>query len=64
MALTARQAELLSLLEEGRTNAELAAAMGVAPATVKTMLERLYQRAGVANRVELLAWARKGKTPK
>lgn len=64
VALTARQAELLSLLEEGRTNAELAAAMGVAPATVKTMLERLYQRAGVANRVELLAWVRRGKTPR
>lgn len=59
IALTSRQAELLALLEEGRTNAELAAAMGIAPATVKTMLERLYQRSGAANRVELLAWARR-----
>jgi DNA-binding CsgD family transcriptional regulator len=55
--LTARQLELLGHVRRGLSNAEIAAAMGNAPSTVKTMLERLYQRAGVANRVELLAWA-------
>jgi DNA-binding NarL/FixJ family response regulator len=56
--LTERQIELLGLLERGLTNALIAEAMGVAASTVKTMLERLYERAQVANRVELLAWWR------
>jgi DNA-binding CsgD family transcriptional regulator len=56
--LTERQLELIGHLRRGLSNAEIAAAMGNAPSTVKTMLERLYQRAGVANRVELLAWAK------
>jgi DNA-binding NarL/FixJ family response regulator len=57
--LTERQRELLGHVRRGLSNAEIAAAMGNAPSTVKTMLERLYQRTGVANRVELLAWAEK-----
>jgi len=57
--LTDRQIELLEHLRRGLTNAEIAEAMGNAPSTVKTMLERLYERTGVANRVELLAWAQK-----
>jgi DNA-binding CsgD family transcriptional regulator len=56
VALGARQTELLDLLGRATPNAELGAAMGIAPSTVKTMLERLYARAGVANRVELLSW--------
>jgi DNA-binding CsgD family transcriptional regulator len=56
--LTARQRELLALLEKGLTNAEIARALGVAAPTVKTTLERLYRRAEVGNRVELLAWWR------
>jgi len=58
-SLTARQRELLDHLGKGLTNAELATAMGIRAATVKTMLERLYRLAGVTNRVELLAWARR-----
>lgn len=58
LALTPRQRELLELLEKGLTNAELASALRVAAPTVKTTLERLYRRAGVGNRVELLAWWR------
>lgn len=56
--LSARQLELIGLTDRGLTNAEIASAMDIAPATVKTMLERLYRHTGVANRVELLAWAR------
>jgi DNA-binding NarL/FixJ family response regulator len=57
--LTERQLELIAHLRRGLSNAEIATAMGNAPSTVKTMLERLYQRAGVGNRVELLAWVDK-----
>jgi len=56
--LSARQLELLGLVERGLSNAEIGRAMGIAPSTVKTTLERLYGQAGVANRVELIAWAR------
>lgn len=55
--LTARQAELLELLALGLTNAEIAARLDVAASTVKTLLERLYRRAGVSGRVALLRWA-------
>jgi len=56
--VTARQRELLALVDKGLTNAEIAAALAIAAPTVKTMLERLYRKAGVSNRVELLAWSR------
>ena len=56
--LTLRQRELIALLDKGLTNAEIANALGVAAPTVKTTLERLYRRASVSNRVELLAWSR------
>jgi hypothetical protein len=45
VGLTPRQRELIVLLDK-------------AGPTVKTMLERLYRRAGVSNRVELLSWSR------
>ena len=53
--ISPRQRELLALLDKGLTNAEIATALSIAAPTVKTMLERLYRRAGVSNRVELLA---------
>lgn len=56
--LTTRQRELLELLAKGLTNAEIAHALGIAAPTVKTTLERLYRRAGVGSRLELLAWWR------
>jgi DNA-binding CsgD family transcriptional regulator len=61
--LTGRQRELLALLDKGLTNAEMATALGIAAPTVKTMLERLYRRAAVSNRVELLAWSRARSNP-
>lgn len=57
--LTARQAELTTWVEKGLSNAEIAAAMSLSPATIKTMLERLYQKLGVAGRGELASWIRR-----
>jgi hypothetical protein len=37
---------------------EIGLAMGLSPATVKTMLQRLYQRTGTAGRMELVRWRR------
>jgi DNA-binding CsgD family transcriptional regulator/PAS domain-containing protein len=60
---SARQVELLELLDEGLTNGEIAERMGLAPSTVKTMLERLYRLAGVSGRVGLLRWSRGSSPP-
>lgn len=55
--LTLRQRQLLSLLRAGLRNFEIGERMEIAPSTVKTMLERLYRLAGVANRQALVHWA-------
>jgi DNA-binding NarL/FixJ family response regulator len=56
--VTPREAELIEWLEQGLTNAGIATRMRLAEPTVKTMLERLYRKAGVRGRVALLYWAR------
>ncbi len=48
--LTPRQRELLSLVAAGRTNTQIARALGVSPATVRTHLEHVYARLGVSSR--------------
>jgi len=58
--LTTRQSELLDFVENGLNNREIGLAMGLSPATVKTMLQRLYQRTGTAGRMELVRWRRSG----
>jgi DNA-binding NarL/FixJ family response regulator len=50
-ALSAREREALSLAAEGRTNKDIAAAMGVADETVKTLLERAYRKLGADGRL-------------
>ena len=59
--LTRRQSEVLELLELGLTNAQIGSRLSVSPSTVKTMLERLYRRAGVSGRVALLLWSRRDR---
>ena len=48
--LTAREAEVLDWLCEGKTNAEIALITQAAPATVKKHLENIYAKLGVENR--------------
>jgi DNA-binding CsgD family transcriptional regulator len=48
--LTNREQEVLTLVEEGRSNAEIAAALWIAPGTVRTHLEHIYTKLGVQNR--------------
>ena len=52
--LSAREREVLAFLAEGRSNRDIAAAMTVSLATVKTHLHHLYAKLGVANRHEAL----------
>ncbi len=57
-ALTRREAQVLQLLAEGRTNAEIARTLWVTPETVKFHLSNAYRKLGVANRTEASRWAR------
>jgi DNA-binding NarL/FixJ family response regulator len=51
--LTPRENTVLELLMEGRSNRQIAEAMGIDPVTVKAHLGRMLRKAGVKNRVEL-----------
>ena len=50
---TARELDVVRLVIEGRSNDEIAAALGIGAKTVETHLHRLYERYGVASRTEL-----------
>ena len=50
--LTARQREVLSLLTCGKSNKEIARALGIAEATTKIHLAALLRALGVRNRTE------------
>jgi len=52
--LTARQREVLSLLRSGRSNAEIARALGISEHTVRKHLERIYRALGVRSRAEAI----------
>ena len=51
LGLTPREREILTLVAEGRTNAQIAAALWISPATVGKHLENAYARLGVTNRI-------------
>ena len=55
--LTDRQLEVLALLAEGRTNAEIAARLVVSPRTVDNHVAALLRRLGVRSRREVAAAA-------
>ena len=48
--LTAREREVLFWLARGKSNGDIAAILGVAPATIGKHLERIYPKLGVENR--------------
>lgn len=55
--LSRREQEVLTLLETGRTNAEIAAQLYLTVGTVKTHTNNIYRKLGVRNRAEALARA-------
>lgn len=52
--LTEREMDVVSLLAEGKSNAEIAAAMFVSEATVKSHLGRITAKWGVRDRIQVL----------
>ena len=56
LRLTGRQRQILALVAQGRTNAEIAAEIGLSQRTVEAHRLRLSRAVGVRNGAELVAW--------
>lgn len=54
--LTAREQEVLQLVAQGRSNAEIAKRLQITEPTVKGHLWRVYRKIGVANRTAAARW--------
>lgn len=55
--LTAREREVLLLVNEGLANKQIARRLGISEKTVKGHLTNLFQRIGVADRTQAALWA-------
>jgi DNA-binding NarL/FixJ family response regulator len=53
LPLTSREADVLELLQSGRSNAEIAATLHVGVETVRTHARHIYRKLGVSTRREL-----------
>jgi len=59
--LSWREWQVLALVEEGKSNAEIAASLWIAPGTARTHLENIYSKLGVHSRTAALARVRELK---
>jgi transcriptional regulator EpsA len=53
--LTLREREVLTLLQHGRSNAEIGAMLSISPLTVKNHVQKLLRKLGVRNRTQAVA---------
>ncbi len=58
--LTPREAEILPMLQQGRSNAQIARALQVGVETIRTHARNIYRKLGVASRRELIAMPPRG----
>ncbi len=56
--LSAREAEVMSLIADGQTNGEIAARLFLAEKTVKNHVRRIYSKLGVGSRPAAIAYWR------
>ena len=55
--LTPREWNVLELMVNGYTNAQIAASLSLSPQTVRNKASRIYHKVGVDSRAALLVWA-------
>jgi DNA-binding CsgD family transcriptional regulator len=56
--LSAREAEVMSLIADGQTNGEIASRLFLAEKTVKNHVRRIYSKLGVGSRPAAIAYWR------
>ncbi|MER6085715.1 response regulator transcription factor [Streptomyces sp. NPDC001833] len=56
-SLTAREAEVLTLIAEGLTNAQICERLVISQATVKTHINRIFTKIGVSDRAQAVRYA-------
>lgn len=54
--LSERESELLALITQGKSNAEIAEIVYLSPNTIKTYIRSAYRKIGAANRVDAVLW--------
>jgi DNA-binding NarL/FixJ family response regulator len=59
--LTPREADVLELLQEGRTNAEIAHTLSIGIETVRTHARNIYRKLGITSRRDLASLSRAAK---
>ena len=59
--LSAREAEVMSMIADGQTNGEIAARLVLAEKTVKNHVRRIYSKLGVGSRPAAIAYWRSAR---
>ncbi len=54
--LSEREAEILALITQGKSNAEIAELVCLSPNSIKSYIRTAYRKIGVTNRVEAVLW--------
>lgn len=55
MPLTAREVEVLRLVADGKTNPQIARALGIVPDTVRSHMQRISAKLGVSGRAAVVS---------
>jgi len=58
--LTKRESEVLSWLQQGMSNKEIALTLGISPRTIQKHLQRIYMHLDVHTRAEAIVRMRRG----